>query len=288
METTIKYDDATHTYELDGKPVPSVSELATRFSNLDTEYFRAHPEYAERGTDAHTELARYYDPNDPFEAKDFTQPLATDIAIHLKRSPNMKTEVIVYNTAADEAYAGTADLIYLKDKTVTGIVDFKTGQHINKKYCTCQLNLYRLALEEMGYDCSKAKMLIVNPTGIFEMERKGYDEIVAMENKELALDTLTSTMLDSLEMRMKELSPFVDEYEDCKWKMSQVLQESMSAQGAHNWVGNKYKATFVESTSRTSIDSKKLVELYPIAYNECLKTTNVKAFVKIGTLETKE
>ena len=53
----LEYNEELHQYTLDGDIVPSVTELAKKFSGLNTEWLEKHPEFAERGTIMHNQLA---------------------------------------------------------------------------------------------------------------------------------------------------------------------------------------------------------------------------------------
>ena len=79
-------------YTLDGKIVPSVTELAKQFSRLDTTWLEAHPEFAERGTEMHNQLAEYFtNGTEPTDEK------AIAIIARFARDQRQQNEVLVYN-----------------------------------------------------------------------------------------------------------------------------------------------------------------------------------------------
>ena len=124
MASKIVYDDETHTSTRDGEVLKTVTEIASEVCKINKNFFSA--QAAAMGTDVHTELARYYDPKDSFDANDFTIEKAAQMAPLLKRAPSFLTEVIVYNN--EFGYAGTVDLVSIVGNKVKMIVDFKSAE----------------------------------------------------------------------------------------------------------------------------------------------------------------
>jgi hypothetical protein len=270
----INYDDKSHTYKLDGNVVRSVTEIASEICGIKPQFFQAAA--AARGTDVHSELGRYYDPSCDFEAEDFTTELAPAIAKFLKREPNMLTEVMIYNL--DLHYAGTADLIRVNDKVITDIVDFKSG-HVNKKYCTVQLSLYKLALDYMGYDTSSARLRVISPAGITTIEPLSWKECWDMQKSEL--DPIDKDNIKAMEHRLKELEPYVKEYDAIQQKLRADLLEQLEIAGATTYTGDTFVATYVRPTTRVSLDTARLKAEKPDIFNAYSKETKVAGTIKI-------
>lgn len=270
--TDIKYDDDTHSYTIDGVKMKSVTEIASEILELDF----SHCTYgsAERGTAIHSELARYFDPNEKFGANDFTTD-AGQLAIMLKPEPDMRTEMIVWNK--DLGYAGTIDLIREHDTVVTDIIDWKTGR-VNKKYCTIQLSLYKLALESMGYDCSKVRLRVFSPKGITQIEGKTWDEIQDMRKQVITSD---DEELVAAEARLQELEEYVTEYNELKDKMKSYFAEVFKATGGTQYSGTSYNFSYVEPSTRASLDATRLREEMPDVYDKYVRTTNVAGTIKM-------
>ena len=270
----LNYDDKSHTYTMDGNVVRSVTEIASEICGIKPQFFKAAA--AARGTDVHSELGRYYDPKEKFDAEDFTTELGPVIAKFLKREPDMWTEVMVYNL--DLHYAGTADLVRIKDGKVSDIVDFKTG-HVNKRYCTVQLSLYKLALESMGYDVSDARLRVISPAGIISIEPFTWQQCWDMQKSEL--DPIDKDTIKAMEHRLAELEPYVQEYEAIQQKLRADLLEQLEIAGATTYTGDTFVATYVRPSTRVSLDTARLKAEQPDIFNSYSKETKVSATVKI-------
>lgn len=270
----LTYDDKTHTYTFDGVPVKSVTEIASEICGIKPQFFKAGA--AARGTDVHTELGMFYDHRCRYDAEDFTTELAPVIAKFLKRQPDMITEVMVFNKKLN--YAGTIDLLRVVDNVVTDIVDFKTG-NVNKKYCTVQLSLYKLALESMGYDVKNARLRVVSPKGITPIDGIGWKECWDLQKSEL--DPIDKDNIHEMERRLAELQPAVDEYNAIQQKLRADLLEQLEIAGATTYTGDTFVATYVRPTTRVSLDTARLKDEQPDIYNSYTKETQVSATIKI-------
>ena len=278
MKEQIVYNDEHHTYTLGDKLLTSVTQIASEICGIKPQFFKAGA--AAKGTDIHTELGRYYDPTDNFSADDFTFEDAAKMALFLKREPDMKTEVIVYNTGL--SYAGTCDLVRVVGNKVSDIIDFKSGS-VNKKYCTVQLSLYKLALESMGYDVSECRLRVISPKGITSIDALSWKECWNLQRSEL--EPIDKNELDTIEERMKELAPLVEEYKQLEEQLRTSLLEQLELSGATQYTGRMFVATYVKPTTRVSLDSKRLQEEQPEIYASYIKETKVKASIKLTNLK---
>lgn len=275
MTQMIQYNDETHTYtDKGGKILRSVTEIASEICNIKPQFFKAGA--AARGSDVHSELGRYYDPKDPFTSADFTTELAPQMALFLKPKPNMWTEVIVWNDAL--GYAGTADLLVVEGQKVLDIVDFKTG-NVNKKYCTIQLSLYKLALESMGYNVSDCRLRVISPKGITAIEGITWQQCWDMAKSEL--EPIDKENIHDMESRLMELQPYVDEYNAIQQKLRADLLEQLEIAGATTYTGSAFTATYVRPTVRVSLDTARLKAEQPDIYNSYAKETQVASTIKL-------
>ena len=278
MNEQITFNEQTHVYKLGDKELISVTQIASEICGIKPQYFKAGA--AAKGTDIHTELARYYDTTDSFSAEDFTLEDAAKMALFLKREPDMKTEVIVWNDGL--SYAGTCDLVRVVGNKVSDIVDFKSGS-VNKKYCTVQLSLYKLALESMGYDVSECRLRVISPKGITIIDGLSWKECWDLQRSEL--DPINKDEIDAIELRMKELAPAVEEYKQLEEQLRANLLDQLEISGATQYTGRMFTATYVKPTTRVSLDSKRLQEELPEIYASYIKETQVKASVKLNEIK---
>ena len=71
------------------------------------------------------------------------------------------------------------------------------------------------------------------------------------------------------------------EIEAAEKEMRDVLQKAMEAGSIKDFSNEVIKITYVEASSRASVDSTKLKNKYPDIAAECTKSSAVKAYVKI-------
>lgn len=273
----ILYDEDKHEYTLNGEIVPSVTQLAQQFSGYDTTWLKAHPEFAERGTEAHNELAAFYTPGSEMTEDQFTVPQAYDMHLYLVKEDTFQTEVLVYNEKLK--YAGTVDLLNMVDGKCFMIVDWKTGTHNNKLYCRCQLSLYYLALKEMGVDVSQTGMCIITPEGPYYFEPFTWAEMQNLQ-ADFAPEDKVAKKISELESKMAELLPSVLDYEDCKQELKELLSKGFEDTKTRKYNGEYFMFTFVPPSKRKSIDQKKVEEALG-DMTEYMKESDVAATVRI-------
>lgn len=280
MMKHIWYDDKEHKYyNGDNEELVSVTSIASEICGINTDYL-AHNEGVQRaavaGTNIHTELANYYDPE---LKQELESDAAKGIAKYLEPDPLFLPEQIVWN--AERGYAGTADLVKLSNTTCHMIADFKTMEEPNKKYCQIQLSLYRLAMESMGYNCDETKLKVICPTGIIDLEPLTWDEMVALRKTELELDEDTKYQYDVIEQRLELLLPYVEEYKALEEAYKGHLLEDFEKNNAKKYTGSRYKATYVEPSVRVSLDTKRLKAEQPDIFESYKKETKTSGFIKL-------
>lgn len=269
----IQYNEEKHEYMLDGSVVPSVTQLAKQFSGLDTTWLEAHPEFAERGTKIHNQLAAYFT-----DGTELTDEKAIDIAERLERSDKQVCEVLVYNKTL--GYAGTVDMVVKEDKKVLAIIDFKSSDNTstrNRNYYTCQLNLYRLALEDMGADVSEAQMLIINPYNTHYVPAITWDDMTAMAEKDPLDDELAV-----LEEAMATLEGAHARYEEIKAELAEKLKQKYDGKTG-SATGYYYDFVCTATSQRKTFDQNKAKQLInnDEAFESCFRTSTVSPSVRI-------
>lgn len=269
----IQYNEEKHEYMLDGSVVPSVTQLAKQFSGLDTAWLEAHPEFAERGTEIHNQLAAYFT-----EGAELTDEKAIGIAERLERSDKQVCEVLVYNKTL--GYAGTVDMVVKEDKKVLAIIDFKSSDNTstrNRNYYTCQLNLYRLALEDMGADVSETQMLIINPYNMHYVPAITWDDMVAMAEKDPLDDELAA-----LEEAMAKLEGAHASYEKLKAELAEKLKQKYDGKTG-SATGYYYDFVCTATSQRKTFDQAKAKKLIgdDEAFESCFRMSTVSPSVRI-------
>lgn len=269
----IQYNEEKHEYTLNGEVVPSVTQLAKEFSGLDTTWLDAHPEFAERGTEMHNQLADWFaNGTEPTDEK------AVAIAAKIKRDNRQQNEVLVYNE--ELKYAGTADMIIADGKKIIAIIDFKSSDNKstrNHNYYTCQLNLYRLALESMGADVSDAQMLVVNPVAQHYVPVISWEDMQTMAGQ----DPLDDDLAD-LEEEMAQLEGLHARYEEIKAELAEKLKAKYDGKAGVAG-GVYYTFSCTAPTQRKTFDQNKAKALIndDEAFESCYRMSNVAPSIRI-------
>ena len=272
---TVIYDPEAHLYEMDGQVMASVTTLAKRFAKMDTSWLEAHPEFAERGTVIHNELSAYYDGK--IDLVDLS-PIAQEIAGQCIADGTQQTEVLVVNPV--KQYAGTVDMVFIKDGKCSKIVDFKSGTSVNMKYYICQLNLYRLALIEMGVDCTGVEMLIINPEKTIKIPLKSWEECKNI-SAGYEPDEETALKIEQCETELEALETYVNRYNAVKEYLQELLKEKMAAADAKSFIGNTYSYSYVAGSTRKSLDTALAKKKLGDAYESCIKETTTKPSLRM-------
>jgi hypothetical protein len=278
----LHYDNENHVYTWNGERIPSITELAKKFSKMDTSWLEAHPEYAERGTEIHNELAEYFAKDSTMQLEDLQDEKSRAIAVRVVRDKNWQSEVIVHNK--ELGYAGIMDLLYVSDGKCVSLIDFKSGNTPNRKYCACQLNLGRLALQDMGVDVSDCIMSIVTPQQTFDVPVMSWDEMVNMSEDDFCPDEDIVNKIDALEARLMELREYVEEYEEIDKELRELMVQQMEASGANRYHTGYYSYSYSAPQVRRIMDSKKAKELLGDRAEEAMKDSNISASVRVKKL----
>lgn len=146
---TLEYDDASHTYLVDGIIVRSVTQLlklkfGKKYDGIDADVLKA---AADRGTAIHKAIEEYCKTGrneDIPEVRDFK------FLQHQYNFLVTGNEMPIILDFAGETYAGRLDLILNMNPVdpCYAVADIKTTSTLDKDYLGHQLNLYRLGVEQ--------------------------------------------------------------------------------------------------------------------------------------------
>lgn len=304
---SVEFDKDSHTYIIDGEIAKlSVTELLAKH-NLAPDYSKVNQKLlkdsADYGTTIHEELEHIaldvdYEPKTS-EGESFKEYIDEIVTPNTEVYPEKKLGL----QYKDLVIGGTADLILINRFSKEVIVaDHKTTSSVHTKAVTWQVNLldymaqfnipkYKRATKFYCYHYSRdGKMAIIPLKKIAdeeieklledELNNKIYEEpTLEIENTELALQAeQAEKMLYMAEKAYKEAKANAEKFRE---KLCQCFEE----QNIKSWESpNKtIKITYVEPTTSKTVDSAKLKENYPEIYNECLKETTKKGYVKVTT-----
>lgn len=169
LSTTIEFDAASHTYRRDGTVCPSVTQILTELSIIDTRWYTQ--EGADRGHRVHATIARLEEGRSWDPLPDEELPYITSFLLfkHEHKAEMQYVERIVHHPVY--SYAGTVDWV----GTIHGrptILDFKTGQ--SAFWHTAQLSMYAACVTHDGQVPDIATVLLKKDS--YALKNHTYDE----------------------------------------------------------------------------------------------------------------
>lgn len=130
----IEFDEPTHEYKINGKKVPSVTQvlsLANEFSNINKTILQ---KAAKFGTAVHKATELYDQNNLNIETLDTALIVYLDAWKKFLSETNFKVEKIEYRVGSNLGYAGTIDRVGILNKKLT-LLDIKSGTTVPKTAC---------------------------------------------------------------------------------------------------------------------------------------------------------
>ena len=148
----------------------------------------------------------------------------------------------------------------------------KCKQAVNGN-CTCGEIICCLECEkknECPATCSLVETKAVKNAKDCEDAISEGTEMVAFEQKAI-------TIMQSI----ADIATKKAELDEQDKEMRKQLESAMEQYGVKSFENDILKITYVEPTTRTSVDSAKLKKKYPSVFAECSKTSEVKGSVRI-------
>lgn len=290
MQQKIRFDEANHQYFLVGKDgekeLISVTTLLKKhgltpdYSFVNENVLEAK---ADRGTIVHKELEAYIKNGEV----GFTSELEIFINFCLTNNITPKqSEFIVFNNDI----AGTVDITGTIGKE-TFLGDFKTTSSLNKEAVSWQLSLYQYLTGKKFdklicfhfKDENSLRSVEISPIPTEEIERliECESNFVLYERKSLEIDFVDAEKILSVQRALKTLDLKKKELEDQEKEMKQALIKKMEENGVKSIDNDLFKITYVEGYERESIDSTRLKKEKPEIAAEYIKSSTVKASVRI-------
>lgn len=98
-------------------------------------------------------------------------------------------------------------------------------------------------------------------------------------------ETELAKVNEQISLAIADLQNKANELNAKNEELKEQIKNAMEEQGLKKFENDFIAITYVAPTTRTTVDSKKLKELHEDIYNECSKTSDVKASVRIKTKE---
>ena len=302
----VYFDELTHTYLRSGddKELMGVTTLM-KLCGLGPDY-KDIPQAvlekaAERGSAVHKAIECHckgetYDI--PFEYQD---EVILDMAAYKLKAAAEKFKVLAneYLVSDNEYVASSIDMI-LNDLT---LIDIKTTSEVHTDAVSWQLSIYKylFELQNPGRKVPHLKCLHIRKgvCKLVDIPEKPREQVVAlMESfkngeiwqrvREASLPKVSEEQkeivrnLEELERRVVGLKAQLKELEAQQASQKEAVMEFMVANSLKKWeVSDNLTFTYVEPTTRKSLDSKRLQAEYPELYEDYLKESEVKASLRI-------
>lgn len=166
---SLRFLSPSHTYLLDGEPLPCVSDLC-RF--LSREIYKDAPTWqletaAQRGTAVHA-AAEALDRSGQAEIPEEYRPYVEAYAQFLRDYAPVWELIEHPDYHPHYRYAGTLDRYGQLSGTAT-LLDIKTTYTVHKPLCAASLNLYRLILLARGKPVEKLMILHLKKDGTYKL-----------------------------------------------------------------------------------------------------------------------
>lgn len=297
------FKEDTHEYFLGDKKLISVTQLmqkhglAPNYRDVPSEVLRAK---AERGSLVHKEIEEYIKNG----SVGFTTELSNFInAIKENNTEVLQSEFKVYN----DIVAGTCDLVLAKEHLI--IADIKTTATLHMDAVSWQLSIYaylywlnhdlNIKLSSLDYNTTKGQAYHFDKDSnlkIVDIQLKPFEEIDRLMECERKGETYQPpapttddqlTKLVEVETLIKSIEEQKKQAEEQAKELRTALMEAMEKQGVKTFENDRIKITYVAPSTRQSVDSAKLKKEQPSIYEQYLKTSEVKASLKITLRENK-
>ena len=282
-----EFNDQTHTYKLNGKIIPSVTQIINEvlFYNKYSSVSEDTLELAKKkGSLIHKEIEDYIKTG----STGFTTELQSFINIVKdKKLEYMKSEVKVHN----KEIAGTIDIVCkIGDKNV--IIDTKTTAELDKEYVSWQLSMYAYILEthyNVRVDELYGMWLRDDKSKFVKVEKKTHNQVedVLEAFKNGSKIDLYSATLQTIPLDNQiAFIGFIHQMNDIENKikeMKESILKEMEDRGLSKVEIGDVTITYKQPTTRVSIDTKKLKE--DGLYDKYSKISNVKGSISIKVEE---
>ena len=287
----IKFIPETHQYFLGKKELTSITTLLKRHG-LSTDFSEVMispsvlADARDRGNKIHLDWSNYINKGILPTTKEGLDIL--DWYKYLGDVSNAKSEYIVHN----EEYAGTVDFSF-GFSSITNLADIKSGSMKDIKSWSWQLSLYEF-LEKKTYDqfvilhCPKNKDL-----EIVEVPRIPKEEIEKLLECERNCEIYQpktvelATVNAEISTKISQTIEAIEKLEEVVKLFREAVLSEMQLKGIKKFDNGQISITYIEPTTRVSVDSKKLKEELPDVYSKYSKVSDVKASVKISKKEIK-
>lgn len=293
------FDEATHTYYVDGYIKPSVTFLLAKhgitpsFAGVNRELLAYK---AQRGTLVHEDIATASQTGEAGISPE-SQHFVKDV---LKKCKEWWAEVKLFG----QDYCGTVDLVGFPNAKEAWIIDTKTG-HVDKNAVGWQTRMYARLLVELFADKFKgrtlryfvydakpegSKLIEVTPAPDAEIERL----IEAEKNgtiytpTPLVVSEATEARLLELEKQITDLETQTKKLNDERTKLHAEIKKQFEEKGVTEFETESLYFKYVKPYTRDGFDSKLFAKEHARLYKKYYKPSYVSASLRVTLKEEKK
>lgn len=296
----IVFDEATHSYFVDGKEAnTSVTKmlheqgLAPDYSGVSEAVLQ---EKADIGTAYHEEMERIVNGGEPESdyGKQFKEWFDTNVssAIAEKAFVYQKDGYII---------GGKVDLFgTLKDTLEPFVADFKFTASCPRDYVTWQTSVYDLMIEQNYEHWATARLYCFHFTKgkmkVVELDHKPLDEVQRLLDCECHGDYYVAPNIapsdenlpqawENAELQLVALQAQIKAQEEEVKRFRERMAQAMAERGIVTYDGEHVRLSYIAAHTTDRVDTAKLKSEYPEVYKECIKTTQTKASIRVTVKE---
>lgn len=290
----ITFDKDNHAYYKDGDIKPSVSQILDRVFGSKFDEIKDNP-FVIRARDKGTLIHMFIDSYNKSKVSPEFPIIELENYKKLCKENKFKFDKSEYQFFCDflGGYCGTVDLIDTKNKLVS---DVKTGSKKDIERWTYQLSLYAYALNKNGIEIKKANVLWLHNdiNEVLDIELLADVEVENIIKAYYSNETMKEVVSAELATVNAEISTKISQTIEAIEKLEEVVKlfreavlSEMQLKGIKKFDNGQISITYIEPTTRVSIDSKKLKEELPDVYKKYSKESEVKASIKIKGVKWK-
>ena len=208
-----------------------------------------------------------------------------------------------YIVSDEKDYASAIDKIY--NGTEGGVIlgDIKCSSQLHVENVTLQLSIYAMLFERMNPDVKAEKLIAIwlpdrkyaksgsiyecqrIPSDICEKILHAYIEEPWSDNEwkgkisETTLPAIPQTAVKKFKdftLAISNIESHINKLKEDSERLRGFLLEAMKEYGVKKWDGEYASVTYKLPSTRQSLDSKKVKELYPDVYADCVKESETK------------
>lgn len=298
--TEVYFDDLTHTYLLGEKELTGVTTLmkqmglAPDYSDIPEDVLQ---NAADRGSAVHRAIETYCKYGEGVIDSRYADEVIS--ALKAFKTLGIRPVENEYLVSDNESIASSIDLVAEAGEKVD-LVDIKTTSSLHKESVAWQLTIYRwlfrLANPDIEVDrlwClhirdGVAKMVEVAPVAEEELQkmlrcfREGepyvQESLTVPEDQAVAVNRIAE-----LEKAIVDFEGRIKEFKAQQEKLKGGIIALMRSHNLKKWVvSDQLSFTYIEPTSRISIDSTRLKKEMPDIFNAFLKESQVKEALRIN------